>query len=129
MNAKITTVLICDDVRKEDNGKHICVGVYAGVIFAPVIPTIFPTFALYFEVTPQGISKSVLTIVVRAPDGSELLRAVGDIEFAETHTSSFFYKHSPVALPAEGEYTILAGFDAEPEPIRTFTLRKGAAPS
>jgi hypothetical protein len=35
-------VLICDDVRKEDNGKELLIGVYSGGIVVPSLPTFLP---------------------------------------------------------------------------------------
>lgn len=34
-----TNVIICDDVRREPNGKEILIGVYSGDILVPEVPT------------------------------------------------------------------------------------------
>jgi hypothetical protein len=34
----VESVLLCDDIRREDNGKAILVGVYSGDIVIPIVP-------------------------------------------------------------------------------------------
>ena len=36
---KLSTILLCDDVRKEDNGKEFLIGVYSGNILLSELPT------------------------------------------------------------------------------------------
>ena len=35
---KVNNIVICDDVRREDNGKHILVGVYGADIVPGALP-------------------------------------------------------------------------------------------
>src|SRR5665213_452168 len=41
--------LICDDVRQENTGKLIVIGIYAGVVGVPQIPATFPTGLTFFQ--------------------------------------------------------------------------------
>lgn len=43
------SVTICDDVRREDNGKEIHIGVYSGGIVVPVVPFILPRLCFVFR--------------------------------------------------------------------------------
>jgi hypothetical protein len=38
--------IICDDVRREDNGKLIVLGMYMGTITVPMLPFVFPTLTV-----------------------------------------------------------------------------------
>lgn len=51
MAAKHLYSIICDDVRREDNGKLLILGMYLGTIVVPGLPTALPTFTLltFFE--------------------------------------------------------------------------------
>lgn len=45
----------CDDIRREDSGKLILVGVYTDVMGVPSFPTLLPTFAtIVTAVIPYG---------------------------------------------------------------------------
>lgn len=39
--------IICDDVRREDNGKLIILGVYMGAIVVPQLPFVLPTLTIF----------------------------------------------------------------------------------
>jgi hypothetical protein len=43
------SVLICDDIRREDNGKEIYLGVYSGGIIVPFVPFILPKLCFVFH--------------------------------------------------------------------------------
>lgn len=49
--------LVCDDVRREDNGKLIVVGLYTPGVTLPKLPSALPrlVFLNYFEVTTPGV--------------------------------------------------------------------------
>ena len=38
-----TYTILCDDVRREDNGKLIILGMYLGTIAVPMLPMVMPT--------------------------------------------------------------------------------------
>jgi hypothetical protein len=49
---KVTSALICDDIRREITGKDILIGVYAGDIIVPQVPFSIP-LTLWFELSPE----------------------------------------------------------------------------
>ena len=65
LNHKYT--LVCDDVRREDNGKLIVVGMYTPGITLPKFPFRLSklTFVSYFEVTEAGKWELVVSIEPR----------------------------------------------------------------
>lgn len=46
MSITHTHTIICDDVRREDNGKLIVLGMYMGTITVPMLPFTFPTLTV-----------------------------------------------------------------------------------
>jgi hypothetical protein len=72
---EIKSVVVCDDVRREENGKDILIGVYSSGILVPQLPA---TLSLSFW------------IQFRARDAGEIaadFRLMGgeDVKFAEVH--------------------------------------------
>jgi hypothetical protein len=67
----VTAALVCDDVRKEINGKDILIGVYSGGILVPQFPGEV-TMALYLQYEPTVTGKI---------DGSIRLTNGGDTTF------------------------------------------------
>lgn len=47
---KISTALVCDQIRQEDNGKFLLIGVYSGSIVVNTFPATFP-LALMLQVS------------------------------------------------------------------------------
>ena len=126
----VETVLLCDDARREDNGKHILIGVYAGTVLLTEVPAILPTFAVYCEVRHHQTRDDKVSMEIEGPNGELVAKIIGEIEFpTDADIGAFFYKVSPIKLPAEGEYKIKMAFgDAITEPVKTFVLLKREIP-
>lgn len=41
-----TFTIVCDDIRREDNGKLIILGMYMGTLTVPMLPFLFPTLTI-----------------------------------------------------------------------------------
>lgn len=63
--------VFCDDIRREDNGKAILIGVYTGDLIPAVLPSKFP-LSLWIDV--RGLSKGQhkLKIDVSLPGGKNI---------------------------------------------------------
>jgi hypothetical protein len=68
-------VVVCDDVRKEINGKDILIGAYGGGIVVPYLPASIP-IALWIELTPKNAGRLELDIRVALPGTSRGIRMV-----------------------------------------------------
>jgi hypothetical protein len=52
---RVLAALVCDDVRREDNGKEILIGIYPGSILVPKFPaTMVLSFWLYLQPHQAG---------------------------------------------------------------------------
>lgn len=78
-NLKIGNALLCEDVRKEDNGKQILIGVFPGDLLIPDFPAQVQ-LAFYIElIAPAGVTE--LEIRMSGPQkGRAILRAKIDHE-------------------------------------------------
>jgi hypothetical protein len=115
---KLVSLIMCDDCRREDNGKEIIIGVYTGAMISRVLPFVLPTFALRFEIIPQQREYKKTAAIMKNPRGEEIFRvdgmlAVSRVDFG----ASFFYRVSPLLITMAGDHAILLGLDEEPEQV------------
>jgi hypothetical protein len=120
---RLISLIMCDDCRREDNGKDIIIGTYTGAMISPSIPVLLPTFTLRFEIIPHQLQYKKTIAIMKNPRNEELFRvegelAVGRLEFG----ASFFYRVSPLVITMTGPHTIHLGLDEEPEQVGTLTV-------
>ena len=115
---KLVSLIMCDDCRKEDNGKDIIIGVYTGAMIAPVLPFVLPTFALRFEIIPQQLEYQKAVAIMKNPRDEEIFRVEGTLAVSRMDFgASFFYRVSPLPITMQGDHAIFLGLDEEPEQI------------
>ena len=68
---EIITAILCDDIRIEDNGKFMLLGVYSGGIIVPQMP-IKLSYCLYLEAIPTDTEPKEYSVKVDGPDGLAL---------------------------------------------------------
>ena len=123
------STIICDDCRREDNGKDIAIGIYAGSIASVGVPVFLPTFAFRFEIVPKKLRYENVTVIVKDRDDVEVLRVGGTIAFADAnHSLAFFFKSASIFFPKEGQYTVFLAMDDEPKEVYKFEVQKIGLP-
>jgi hypothetical protein len=123
-NYKIRSVIICDDIRREDNGKEICIGVYAGIIITSRFPAVLAKLSvrMEFEDLPAGVHSVDIEVV--DPRGNKVFSVSGEIEAPSiAEPGALSLGQGPVILPVEGKYTIRFGFDNHIRPVSRFLVR------
>jgi Family of unknown function (DUF6941) len=67
--------LFCDDVRREDNGKDILIGVYADALIVPrKLPIVIPQmFAVVHYVEPDGFTNEAVRMQIFVPGRKDAL--------------------------------------------------------
>ena len=123
MSISVQSTVVCDDVRREDNGKHILIGVYAGALFLQSIPAALASLGFYFETIVEGSHDATVQIQVKSPDGTVIMSAQGEIKFDITYpVSGFGFKAGPVTFAKEGRYEVLVGFKEPLVVVKTFDV-------
>jgi hypothetical protein len=121
-NFHIIYTILCDDVRKEDNGKEFLIGILNDTIVINSVPAVLATFGIRFLVKANKTEANIQGHIT-GPDGSQLVRFGGQVVFANIRwKSSFFFKVSPMPIPQLGDYDIYLGMDGEPEKVHTFSV-------
>lgn len=127
---KLVSLIMCDDCRREDNGKEILIGTYAGSMISPVIPFILPTFALRFEIIPKQSEYKAAVAIMKNPRGEDVFRVEGALGISRPEfAASFFYKVQGLMILMAGEYKIYLGLDEEPEEIASLLIINEPVPN
>ncbi|MCK9552252.1 hypothetical protein [Aquamicrobium sp.] len=107
MRADISTVIICDDVRKELSGKDILIGVYSGTVNVPAYPTTFPA-AFWIEIEPEGAGSIHCEFTIATPSGNPPMKVGFDLDVVEAGTAVFVMGGVPLTLERDGDIVISA---------------------
>lgn len=102
-------VILCDDVRREDNGKFLMIGVYTGGIVVHQLPYQMP-LALLLSYEPVGLGKITGELQIQAPDSSIIAGVKLDIDLVEPNkkyqSESFLFSGIPLKVANTGDYSI-----------------------
>ena len=106
-SVQIEAVVICDQIRFENNGKALFIGVYNDVIMSPTLPL---TMVLSLAIAVRAMSSGPLSIAISLfdPMNNDLangLRGEGKYE-GEAGRLTWFPIGFPATLGAEGEYRL-----------------------
>jgi hypothetical protein len=122
----VEAVILCDQVRTENNGKLLLIGVYSDVIVVPRLPLpIQLTLAIEVRVVQTGTFK--FSIDVTDPLGNHIVEGLageGKYEGEDGRTTWFSFPLPPFVLSAEGPYVARIDFDGTPSRHDTFLVRK-----
>lgn len=103
---KINNVLICDDVRVENNGKHIFIGVYTGDILFESLPAIFsPIF--WVEIEP-GVTNQRIDMEVKfdAPGMEKPRISLHSMDIEEERSVFMILNATPTLITGPGELVL-----------------------
>lgn len=120
---RILNTLVCDDVRLENNGKEILIGVYNGTVIIDSVPAFFPTFSIRVLVKPTEIREYNINGAITAPSGLAAAQFSGKLNVLTTKfLMTFSLKISPLIINELGEYHVKIGIDAPIEEIYAFNV-------
>lgn len=129
MLSKITSVIICDDVRREMSGKDILIGVYSGTINVPAYPANFPA-AFWFEIEPTQLGSLPIEIKIEPPSGNPPFQVSVSLDVHEIDTSVFVMGGVPITVERDGEIIVSAKIGSEPwSVVKRKKVRRQAFPS
>jgi len=119
----LLSTIIADDIRREDSGKDIVIGVFNEALIVGEVPTMLATFAVRFSLRSKKEKYNIVIVTINSPDGNEVVRFTGAVLFEDIkYMSSFFYKCSPFPLQCAGKYEIYLDMDGSKELASTFEV-------
>jgi hypothetical protein len=110
--------IICDEVRQENNGKFIIIGVYLGTITIPQIPFMLPS--LTFFQTLEGDRLGMLNVRMKLQHletGKNLVEGMGVINFMRPGPGVSALRFQNVPLIAAGTYNFVQEIEGQSDPI------------
>lgn len=122
---KVTSVIICDDIRREDNGKELLIGVYTGLILTAQAPPLVMAQLCVRIGFVADFLKSDFIIELRAPNGKNLITGTGEFIVERRGDPGVFSVPIPnVTLPSTGIYSIRFGLGSPPRKVGEFEVRR-----
>ncbi len=119
-------VLICDQVRREDNAKLLFIGVYTDIVNVSRLP--FPiNLTLVAQVRVMEAGSFRFNVNVTDPLGNNVVEGLageGRYEGEEGRTAWFPIALPPFVMSAEGEYVARIDFDGGLGRSERFVVRK-----
>jgi len=109
---KFIDLLVCDDIRREDSGKLMFIGVYMDKIIVKAVPVILPQIVIFskWEGDKEVISNFDFTLY--APDNKSMANIKGKVPPSPNTVDKKKIKHiiqlniAPLKIETTGEYKI-----------------------
>ncbi len=122
--------VLCDDIRFENNGKLMLIGVYSDVVQVFKLPLQLRSLGL--AVRAKALSKGRIEFSVTAtdPQGNSLLEANGEMNYEGEPGRTIWLPivMGPALLTTEGQYGIRIALGDAPPVHETFLVKKTPAP-
>jgi len=121
-------ILICDDVRREDNGKIIIVGMYIQDMIVPQLPFTMPTLAFFLNLESDRPGNFSFQFKLQHQESGTLIaQGMG--------MAPVNIPHAPIIMPVkignilfkqEGLYSFGIEFERETPIVASFAIRLGS---
>ncbi len=113
-------VLVCDEVRKEDNGKLIIIGLYTPNILIPQLPFTFPSLTFFNAFESSQAGRFQFSARLRHTEsGQELAQAMGLLEVAQPGVGLAVIRFGNLQVDRVGLFDFVMQFTGQPDPIST----------
>lgn len=112
--------IVCDEVRREDNGKLIIIGMYVGVVALPQLPFVLPslTFCHFLRSDRPG-HWPLHFWLERLEDGVRLVEGRAGIVFQQPGPGPLPIRLPNVPFQAVGQYHFVTQIEEGKDPILT----------
>ncbi len=105
---KLIDWIICDDLRREDNGKLIFIGVYINTIVVPVVPFTLPQLVLFSKWDIGSGKIKAFECSIFAPEGTVCAKIAATVEGENKANKNFIlqFRIAPFKFETTGKYKI-----------------------
>jgi hypothetical protein len=113
-------ILVCDDVRIENNGKMIIIGLYQDTMTVPQLPFALPSLSFFAvfdasQIGDFGFRAKLTNLEV----GKHIAQAMGSIKIMQPAKAVNVIQFRNVQLDRAGSYQFTLAIDEEPAPFTT----------
>lgn len=110
--------IICDDFRREDNGKLILLGIYMGTIVVSQFPFALPSLTFFSMLDADKPGHYAMKFFLQhLESGKKLVEGHGGAEVHRPGKTLAPVKFGPVQFNAVGAYNFIMELDGHPGPI------------
>jgi hypothetical protein len=110
--------LMCDDIRQENNGKFIIIGLYTPNIVVPQVPFVLPTLAFFQMVECDRPGAFTVRMRLEHMDsGKKLVEGMGMMNIERPGPGVNAVKFGGVQFPGIGGYQYVVKIEDEREPL------------
>ena len=123
-------LVLCDDIRFENNGKLILIGVYSDVVQVVKLPLQLRSLGLAVRGKAMSTGRVSFSVTLVDPQGNSLLEASGELNYDGEVGRTIWLPivTGPAMLTTEGPYGVRITL-GDGTPIQeTFIVRKAAVP-
>ncbi len=123
-------LVLCDDVRFENNGKLLLIGVYSDVVQVVKLPLQMRSLGLAIKAKVLSTGRFPFSVSVADPQGNQLLDANGELNYEGEAGRTIWFPvvMGPALLTTEGAYVVRISLGDGPAVHETFLVRKAAVP-
>ena len=123
---KVSAVVLCDDIRLEQNNKHILIGVYNGTIVVQSFPTEFPV-CWWIQALANQTGKFEFDIQLIKDEKDTLLRVKVGFEIQAKGWVAMSLPKVPIQLHGPGKLQLQMKAISEPDwiTIQECEVRQG----
>jgi hypothetical protein len=107
--------LLCDEVRQENNGKYIVLGLYTPDIVVPALPFVLPSLS-FFCVFDSDVAGQVDFNARLSARDNRIAAAGGQVVLVNPGILALPLRLGPVQLQADGEYLFVFESSSLDEP-------------
>ena len=123
-------LVLCDDVRFENNGKLLLIGVYSDLVQVVNLPLQMRSIGLAIKARVREVGKFQFSVSVADPQGNKLLDANGELNYEGEAGRTIWFPvvMGPALLTIEGTYTVRIALGDGPFVQESFLVRKTGIP-
>jgi hypothetical protein len=122
-------LVLCDDIRFENNGKLLLIGVYSDVVQVFKLPLQLRSLGLAVRARAMSRGRIAFTVTASDPQGNSLLEANGEINYEGEPGRTIWLPivMGPTLLTTEGTYGVRIALGDAPAIHETFVVKKTPA--
>ena len=123
---KVVAAVLCDDIRQEQNSKHILIGVYNGGVVVPNFPAEFAV-CWWMQILPNEIGKFEIDVQLVKDNRDVLLKAGIGFEIHAREWAAMVLPRIPLQLYGEGHLQLQMKVHTESNwtTVQDFDVKKG----
>jgi hypothetical protein len=123
-------LVLCDDIRFENNGKLLLIGVYSDIVQVFKLPLQLRSLGLAVRAKPMSTGRISFSVTATDPQGNSLLEANGEMNYEGEPGRAIWLPivMGPALLTTEGQYAVRIALGDAPPIHESFIVKKTPTP-